>query len=218
MNLYAWRYYGGDLIVYTLIENPTTGTHIYDEHGQLIEDEVIEITDYGTPPYKLINSIDSYTTNPETGQVYSIEISGIRRINDGIELMNFMFDRDTEDDIKDNFISKFKHNGVTYTIKDAKAREDIVTKQDTLVSGTNIKTINNNSILGNGNIDVDSLPSQSGNSGKFLTTNGSTASWATVQGGGDSLPDQTGQSGKFLTTNGSTASWADISQITIREW
>lgn len=29
-----------------------------------------------------------------------------------------------------------------------------------------------------------SLPSQSGNFGKFLTTNGSTASWATVAGGG----------------------------------
>ena len=34
-------------------------------------------------------------------------------------------------------------------------------------------------------------------------------SWATVQGGGD-LPDQTGQAGKFLTTNGITASWMDI--------
>lgn len=28
------------------------------------------------------------------------------------------------------------------------------TKQDTLVSGTNIKTINNQSVLGNGNLDV----------------------------------------------------------------
>ena len=51
------------------------------------------------------------------------------------------------------------------------------TKQDTLVSGTNIKTINNNSILGSGNLDIDGLPSQTGQSGKFLTTNGSTASW-----------------------------------------
>ena len=51
-------------------------------------------------------------------------------------------------------------------------------KQATLVSGTNIKTINSTSILGSGNIDIGSLPSQSGNSGKFLTTNGTTASWA----------------------------------------
>lgn len=47
------------------------------------------------------------------------------------------------------------------------------------------------------------LPTQSGNSGKFLTTNGSSSSWATV----DALPSQTGNSGKFLTTNGSVASW-----------
>jgi hypothetical protein len=53
-------------------------------------------------------------------------------------------------------------------------------KQAKLVSGTNIKTINNNSILGSGNITIDSLPSQSGQSGKFLTTNGTTASWSNV--------------------------------------
>ena len=52
----------------------------------------------------------------------------------------------------------------------------------------------------------DALPSQTGNSGKFLTTNGSTMSWGTVE----ALPDQTGQSGKFLTTNGSTMSWEEI--------
>ena len=50
----------------------------------------------------------------------------------------------------------------------------------------------------------DALPSQSGNSGKYLTTNGSALSWASV----DALPSQSGQSGKFLTTNGTSASWA----------
>lgn len=34
--------------------------------------------------------------------------------------------------------------------------------------------------------------------------------YLTPDEGGDSLPDQTGQSGKFLTTNGTTASWVDI--------
>jgi len=50
------------------------------------------------------------------------------------------------------------------------------------------------------------LPSQAGNSGTYLTTNGSTLSWGTV----NALPTQTGNSGKYLTTNGSTASWATI--------
>jgi hypothetical protein len=51
------------------------------------------------------------------------------------------------------------------------------------------------------------VPSQGGNSGKYLTTNGTTSSWASV----DALPSQTGNSGKYLTTNGTTASWATIS-------
>lgn len=53
---------------------------------------------------------------------------------------------------------------------------------------------------------VDALPSQTGNSGKFLTTDGTAASWANV----DALPSQNGQNGKFLTTNGTTASWANV--------
>ena len=58
-------------------------------------------------------------------------------------------------------------------------------KQDALVSGTNIKTINNNSLLGSGDITIDSLPSQSGQSGKFLTTDGTDASWAAISGSVD---------------------------------
>ena len=51
--------------------------------------------------------------------------------------------------------------------------------QEQLVSGTNIKTINSASLLGSGDLTIDSLPSQTGNSGKFLTTNGTSASWDT---------------------------------------
>ena len=50
------------------------------------------------------------------------------------------------------------------------------------------------------------VPSQTGNSGKYLTTNGTVSSWGVV----DALPSQTGNSGKYLTTNGTAASWASI--------
>ena len=50
------------------------------------------------------------------------------------------------------------------------------------------------------------VPSQTGNTGKYLTTDGSTSSWAAV----DSLPSQTSNSGKFLTTNGTSPSWAVV--------
>lgn len=51
------------------------------------------------------------------------------------------------------------------------------------------------------------LPSQSGNNGKFLTTNGTNLSWGDA---GSSLPSQSGQSGKFLTTDGTDANWGSI--------
>jgi hypothetical protein len=47
-----------------------------------------------------------------------------------------------------------------------------------------------------------SLPGQTGQSGNFLTTNGTTASWKQV------YPSVTGNNGKFLTTDGITTSWA----------
>lgn len=82
-------------------------------------------------------------------------------------------------------------------------------KQDTLVSGTNIKTVNNTSLLGAGDVTIDSLPSQSGQNGKYLTTDGTNASWANV----DALPSQTGQSGKYLTTDGTNTSWGSVDAL-----
>jgi hypothetical protein len=55
-------------------------------------------------------------------------------------------------------------------------------------------------------VHPDELPSQTSNSGKFLTTDGTDASWATV----DALPAQSTHSGKFLTTDGSAASWNTV--------
>ena len=53
------------------------------------------------------------------------------------------------------------------------------------------------------------LPSQSGQSGKFLTTNGSGLSWGTV----DALPSQTSHSGEFLTTDGTDANWSPLATV-----
>lgn len=56
------------------------------------------------------------------------------------------------------------------------------------------------------NIEVDALPDQTSQDGKFLTTDGSDAFWSDV----DSLPDQTSQDGKFLKTDGTDALWAEL--------
>jgi hypothetical protein len=66
-----------------------------------------------------------------------------------------------------------------------------------------------------------SIPSQSGNSGKFLTTNGSSLSWASVR----EVPDPSGNANKVLSTDGTSLSWiakpadgaagtSDVSQTT----
>jgi hypothetical protein len=55
------------------------------------------------------------------------------------------------------------------------------------------------------------LPTQTGNSGKFLTTDGTSKSWATVAQ--YTLPAQTSNSGKFLTTNGTSESWATVDAL-----
>ena len=65
------------------------------------------------------------------------------------------------------------------TIKPTNALDS---KQATLVSGTNIKTINSTTLLGSGNISITGLPAQSGQSGKYLTTNGTSASWGNAPG------------------------------------
>ena len=112
----------------------------------------------------------------------------------------------------DDNVSKFNNDAGYITGID---NNDVInalgyTPQEELVSGTNIKTINNESILGEGNLDIDALPAQSGQNGKFLTTNGTSASWANIP---EELPAQSGQSGKFLTTNGTAVSWASITDV-----
>jgi len=52
------------------------------------------------------------------------------------------------------------------------------------------------------------LPVQTGNAGKFLTTDGTSKSWATVAQ--YTLPAQASNSGKFLTTDGTVESWGTI--------
>lgn len=48
-----------------------------------------------------------------------------------------------------------------------------------------------------------------GTVGQVYTKTENGAEWQDAQGGGTSLPDQTGNSGKFLTTDGANASWGE---------
>ena len=101
-------------------------------------------------------------------------------------------------------------------------------------------TINGSTVALGESTTISGIPTQSGNAGKYLTTDGTTASWATISadiesvtagtglsGGGTSgavtlnldttsvyvVPSQSTHSGKFLTTDGSVSSWALINQV-----
>lgn len=56
------------------------------------------------------------------------------------------------------------------------------------------------------NLKQDMLPTQTGNNGKYLQTNGTTPVWSVV----DALPAQATHAGEFLTTNGTIASWVVV--------
>lgn len=61
------------------------------------------------------------------------------------------------------------------------SKDEFLSKSNTTtVTTSGLKTINGTSILGTGDIDTHELPSQTSQSGKFLTTNGTTVSWASV--------------------------------------
>ena len=115
-----------------------------------------------------------------------------------------------------NVLEGVQVNGTDLTITNKKVNVSVPTQasdinaQPTLVSGTNIKTVNGNSLLGSGDLVISGLPSQTSQSGKFLTTNGTSASWANIP---TEIPSQSGQNGKFLTTNGSSVSWATVNAL-----
>lgn len=72
-----------------------------------------------------------------------------------------------------------------------------------IINGTNTPTAGTVGI-GNG---TDLAFTAQGTVGQVLTSNGTSApTWETV----DALPSQTGNNGKYLTTNGSTASWGTL--------
>ena len=54
------------------------------------------------------------------------------------------------------------------------------------------------------------LASQTGNSGKYLTTDGTNTSWGDVS---SDVASQTVNSGKYLTTDGTNTSWGEVQTV-----
>lgn len=56
--------------------------------------------------------------------------------------------------------------------------------------------------------ELDAFPEQTGNSGKYLQTDGTNVKWSTV----DTYPSQSGKSGQSLVTDGASTLWHPIAQ------
>lgn len=165
MSLYAWKYDNDGTVIYTLSDEPSVDDYIYKANGSQYAGSELHI---------IINNFDSTVVTP---QIEKVEPNPSDLTSLRIRIVAYMsvagrqipgsayFVRYADGDILP--VSKLKHNGVTYEITDEQARNSI----------SNI------------------LPTQTGNDGKYLTTNGTTVSWATVQAGP-----------KFLTFQNITAS------------
>lgn len=82
-------------------------------------------------------------------------------------------------------------------------------KQDILVSTLNIKSINGETILGSGNLEVTGIPQQTNNAGKYLVTNGTNAQWVDI---GEFTSVTTGD---ITMTGAAKKFYADFSNSTI---
>ena len=174
MSLYAWKYAGDNTVVYTKSEEPSTGSIVCNSDGVEYEEFELHLLYNGEIDSALNPYINSVSTDPET---FLPKLRFFTKIVSTDVSVLVFFDRYVDGDIFP--ISRLKHNGIIYAIVDEKARTDIETKQD-------------------------ALPSQSGQSGKYLTTNGTSVSWATVQAGP-----------KFLSfTNVTASSWVSDNTYT----
>lgn len=97
--------------------------------------------------------------------------------------------------------TNIKINDVKYDVRDANAARAsaLATKQDVLVSGTNIKTINGQSLVGSGNITVVGEKGDKGDTGSVTVTDGvaqiTIVNDLTTGGTGDAL---SAEMGKYL--------------------
>lgn len=97
----------------------------------------------GTPTFKTINNqaitgTGNITIEGGSGTPTDVQINGASITSSGTA----------------NIVTEGVYNASTNKIATMSAIPDVTQKQDTLVSGTNIKTINGNSILGSGNINI----------------------------------------------------------------
>lgn len=117
--------------------NGTSGASIYMDNNEDMGKHIILTPDPSTVMFKLVGD-EGYT-----GAIFTFSTGSFYILPDGLQVKNNSV-------VPWNKVATSLSSSATESYVDGK----VSTKQDTLVSGTNIKTINNMSILGSGNINI----------------------------------------------------------------
>jgi hypothetical protein len=179
-----------------LFVRPTSGGHLEDIHD-------ISLSSLSNEDILIYNSASSIWVNsPKQNIINTASAAAVSYLVDGApETLNTLNELaaalDDNADILDGLLTT--SSASTIYLTQSNASTVYAPKASPTFTGT--VNFTSASVIG-----IDALPSQSSNSGKYLTTDGTTASWELV----DTLPTQTGNSGKYLTTNGASASWAEL--------
>ena len=135
---------------------------------------------------------------------------------EGLIISGATYSAGTNIDITDNVISVTGIDTSNFATK-----EELATKQDTLVSGENIKTINGNSILGEGNIEIQGSvvvdPSLDSGSTNPVTNSAITIAINTISDNTDNKQDKLTE-GAFIDIDTNNVISAKIVVLTKEEW
>jgi hypothetical protein len=184
----------GDVNINGSISFGGTGTTV-ETANLTVSDPLVFVGDTNTGDALDLGVVGKYITGGNTRY-----LGFVRDASDGV--IKF-FDGATT---KPTSTVNFSESGLGY----ADIRVDGITATSATigdVSNTELQYLNGVTSAVQTQLDAKAVyPTQTGNSGKYLTTDGSATSWATV----DALPAQANNSGKYLTTDGTTATWAVI--------
>jgi hypothetical protein len=184
----------GDVNINGAISFGGTGTTVETEN-LTVSDPLVFVGNTNTGDALDLGLVGKYVTGGDT------KYSGVvRDASDGI--IKFFEGASTQPTSTVNF----SEAGLAY----ADIRVDAITAASATigdVSNTEIQYLNGVTSAVQTQLDAKAVyPVQTNQSGKYLTTDGTDTSWATV----DALPAQANNAGNYLTTDGTTATWEPI--------
>ena len=151
---------------------------------------------------------DTRLTVPKEFRKQGLIITYVDSLNNiTIEVYNNTSVEDTDWKNSSNWINYFSNVDLSNYVTVTQLTSALQNKQDTLVSGINVKTVNNQSILGEGNIDIENELPSDGKVGQVLTKTSTGVAWGDIESG-DNYPSG-GTTGQVLKKTSTGVEWGD---------